>query len=82
MVGAGLTGIEVACELPNSLGGLFGPHRVTPRVVLVEHGAIGSDMGASARPVIRQALSDNGIETRVGGERHCGRGARRVAVVG
>jgi NADH:ubiquinone reductase (H+-translocating) len=38
----------------------------TPRVVLVDHNGVGSDMGASARPVIEEALSDNGIETRTG----------------
>jgi NADH dehydrogenase len=35
-------------------------------VVLVDHNGVGSDMGASARPVIEEALSDNGIETRTG----------------
>jgi NADH:ubiquinone reductase (H+-translocating) len=35
-------------------------------VVLVDHNAVGSDMGCSALPVIEQALSDNGIETRTG----------------
>ncbi|SOJ55376.1 NADH dehydrogenase-like protein [Mycobacterium simulans] len=63
IVGAGLTGIETACELPHRLRALG----VTPRVVLVDHNAfVGSDMGASARPVIEQALSDNGVETRTG----------------
>ncbi|MCV7027958.1 NAD(P)/FAD-dependent oxidoreductase [Mycobacterium sherrisii] len=63
VVGAGLTGIEVACELPNRLRALF--PRVAPRVILVDHNpAVGSGMGASARPVIEQALSDNGVQTR------------------
>ena len=31
-----------------------------------DHNGIGSDMGASARPVIEKALSDNGIEIRPG----------------
>jgi len=66
VVGAGLTGIETSCELPNRLRQLFARASVTPRVVLVDHKAIGSDMGASARPVIEQALSDNGVETRTG----------------
>jgi NADH dehydrogenase len=36
-------------------------------VVLVDHNpVVGSDMGASARPVIERALSDNGVETRTG----------------
>ena len=64
VVGAGLTGIEAACELPNRLRALFTDDGVTPRVVLVDHTGIGSDMGASARPMIEQALSDNGVEIR------------------
>jgi NADH dehydrogenase len=66
VVGAGLTGIETACELPKRLCALFPEGLVTPRVVLVDHNAVGSDMGCSALPVIEQALSDNGIETRTG----------------
>ena len=66
VVGAGLTGIETACELPKRLRALFPEGCITPRVVLVDHNAVGSDMGSSALPVIEQALSDNGIETRTG----------------
>ncbi|OBI45669.1 NAD(P)/FAD-dependent oxidoreductase [Mycobacterium sp. E796] len=67
VVGAGLTGIEAASELPNRLRALFSGRGVTPRVVLVDRNpAVGSDMGASACPVIEKALSDNGIETRTG----------------
>jgi NADH:ubiquinone reductase (H+-translocating) len=66
VVGAGLTGIETACELPNRLRTLFSAGGLTPRVVLVDHNAVGSDMGVSALPVIEQALSDNDVETRTG----------------
>jgi NADH dehydrogenase len=67
VVGAGLTGIEAACELPHRLRTLFAYEGVAPRVVLVDHNPlVGSDMGASARPLIEQALSDNGVETRMG----------------
>jgi NADH dehydrogenase len=67
VVGAGLTGIETACELPNRLRTLFSGSNFTPRVILVDHNpVVGSDMGPSARPVIEQALSDNGIQTRTG----------------
>lgn len=63
VVGAGLTGIETACELPRRLRELG----MKPRVVLVDHNRlVGSDMGASARPVIEKALSDNGVEVRTG----------------
>jgi NADH dehydrogenase len=62
VVGAGLTGIETACELPTRLRTLFGRDG---RVVLVDRNPfVGSDMGASARPVIEWALADNGVEIR------------------
>jgi NADH dehydrogenase len=67
VVGAGLTGIETACELPRRLRELFSRAGVTPRVILIDRNPrVGSDMGASARPVIERALSDNGVETRTG----------------
>jgi NADH:ubiquinone reductase (H+-translocating) len=67
VVGAGLTGIEAACELPNRLRALFSRAGVTPRVILIDRSpTIGSEMGASARPVIEEALTDNGVETRTG----------------
>ncbi|QNI07079.1 NAD(P)/FAD-dependent oxidoreductase [Mycobacterium kubicae] len=65
VVGAGLTGIETACELPTRLRTICGGAR--PRVVLVDRNVfVGSDMGSSARPVIENALADNGIEVRSG----------------
>ncbi|MGH3636078.1 MAG: FAD-dependent oxidoreductase, partial [Mycobacterium sp.] len=51
VVGAGLTGIETACELPGRLRVVSGDR--APRVILIDHNPrVGSDMGASARPVI------------------------------
>jgi NADH dehydrogenase len=68
VVGAGLTGIEAACELPGRLAGLFsGRDGFTPRVLLIDHNPfVGSDMGDSARPLIEAALADNGVETLTG----------------
>jgi len=67
VVGAGLTGIETACELPKRLRALLSRGSVAPRVILVDRSPmVGSDMGASARHVIEQALTDNGVETRTG----------------
>ncbi|KLO32660.1 NAD(P)/FAD-dependent oxidoreductase [Mycobacterium haemophilum] len=67
VIGAGLTGIEAACELPSRLRTLFALDGIAPRVVLVDHNPlVGSDMGAAARPVIEQALTDNGVEIRAG----------------
>lgn len=66
VVGAGLTGIEAACELPDRLRRLFAGRTGTPRVVLVDRNGIGSDMGDSARRVIEECLAANGVETRTG----------------
>jgi NADH dehydrogenase len=60
VVGAGLTGIETACELPARLP-------APADVVLVDHNPhVGSDMGSSARPVIEAALRTNGVQSRLG----------------
>jgi NADH:ubiquinone reductase (H+-translocating) len=65
VVGAGLTGIETACELPARLTALFPD--AGGRVVLVDHNPhVGSDMGASARPVIEAGLNTTGVQTRLG----------------
>jgi NADH dehydrogenase len=67
VVGAGLTGIEVACELPGRLGRFRGRDRGKPRVLLIDHSPfVGADMGASARPLIEAALSENGVEALTG----------------
>jgi NADH:ubiquinone reductase (H+-translocating) len=66
VVGAGLTGIETASELPAMLAGALGPD-ATPRVILVDRNPrVGSDMGDDARPVIEEALAQNGVETITG----------------
>ncbi len=65
VVGAGLTGIETATELPARLAALFPD--IDYRVILVDHSPhVGSDMGTSARPVIEAALRSGGVETRCG----------------
>ncbi len=66
IVGAGLTGIEIACEMPQRLRE-FKENPAGIRVILVDRSPhVGSDMGESARPVIEEALSELGIEQRVG----------------
>jgi len=66
VVGAGLTGIETASELPAMMSQALGPG-VTPRVILVDRNPhVGSDMGESARPVIEEALAANKVETITG----------------
>jgi NADH dehydrogenase len=69
VVGAGLTGIEVATEMPGKLRTVLAQANMTQpcRVILADHQPwIGSDMGTDARPVIAEALAALGIETRVG----------------
>lgn len=68
VVGAGLTGIELACEMPQRLRAIQSEHRMTedPRVILVDRNRlVGSDMGDSARPVISEALQSLGVEVRL-----------------
>jgi NADH:ubiquinone reductase (H+-translocating) len=69
VVGAGLTGIEAVAEIPGKLqaaiGRNIGIQKV--RVIIADHSAdIGSDLGDSARPVIREALTSLKIEMRTG----------------
>ncbi|PYH76293.1 FAD/NAD(P)-binding domain-containing protein [Aspergillus uvarum CBS 121591] len=60
--GAGFTGIELAAELPKRLG-----HIANLRVILVDQAEdLGSELGQGPRPVITQALSELGIESRLG----------------
>lgn len=71
VIGGGLVGLELACELPARLAaarnraGAAGP----VRTILIDRAPeIGSDMGAAAMPAIRQALSAAGV-TCIGGAR-------------
>lgn len=68
VIGAGLTGIEVATEMPSRLRtALAADTSARPRVILADRAArIGSDMGDSARPVIAEALATLGVEMRPG----------------
>jgi NADH dehydrogenase len=66
IVGAGLTGLEVATEMPGRLAKLF-PNGPSPRVIVADRRPyVGSDLGAAARPVIEAALQQLGIEQRTG----------------
>lgn len=62
IVGAGLTGVELACEMPDRLRGLGVAEGRTVLVDAQDH--IGSSMGADAVPVIAEALTALGVETR------------------
>ena len=64
VVGAGFTGIEVAAEMP---GKLAHAGIANPRVVLIDPNPIvGATIGESAQPVLNEALSVLGVETRLG----------------
>jgi NADH:ubiquinone reductase (H+-translocating) len=68
IVGAGLTGIETAAEMPDRLravqkqAGIDVPLRV---ILADRNPLVGSDMGESARPVIEEALGSIGVELRM-----------------
>jgi NADH:ubiquinone reductase (H+-translocating) len=67
VVGAGLTGIEAAAEIPAKVQPVLAKSGQTLRVILADHNPlIGSDLGDSARPVIAEALKAMQIETRTG----------------
>lgn len=65
VVGAGFTGIEVATEMPAKLeqAGVHGERRV---ILLDPNPVVGATIGANGRPVINEALSALGVETRLG----------------
>lgn len=65
VVGAGFTGIELACELPARLRAALGEG--AHRIVLVERAAeVGPGLGPGPRPVIEQALDSLGVEWVLG----------------
>lgn len=67
VIGGGLTGIEVATEMPGKLRAALGSASGTPRAIIADRQPwIGSDMGEQARAVIDEALSALGIEQRPG----------------
>lgn len=69
VVGAGLTGIEAACEMPGRLKAIQKQAGIDAavRVILADHSDhIGSTMGESALPVIAEALKSLGVESRTG----------------
>lgn len=62
VIGGGLAGVEIACELPGRLRALLGDGDPV-RVVLVDHGEIGAAMGAGA-VTVRDAVAACGVEIR------------------
>ena len=63
IIGGGLTGVELACQMPDRLRGLG---LTDGRVILADReDYIGSNMGSHAVPVIGDALSELGVEIRI-----------------
>ncbi len=62
VIGGGLVGIEIACELPGRLRAALGADAAV-RVVLIDHGDIGAGMGEGKR-VVLDALQALGVEVR------------------
>ncbi|HIH4763107.1 NAD(P)/FAD-dependent oxidoreductase [Serratia sp. TSA_130.2] len=66
VVGAGLTGLESAAEMPQRLRDALGQNE-NVRVVIVDSAPeVGAGMGAEPGTVIRQALAECGVEARAG----------------
>src|SRR5262249_20871330 len=66
VVGAGLTGIEAATEMPDKLRAILARANLNRafHIILADHSPhVGSDMGASARPIIEEVLAALRIET-------------------
>lgn len=66
VIGAGLVGIEVACELPARLAAARdrAGDAGTSRTILLDRSRnVGSTMGGAAMPAIREALSSAGVES-------------------
>ena len=67
VIGGGLTGIEVATEMPGKLRAALAGAPGEPCVIIADRQPwIGSDMGEQARQVIGEALSALGVEQRPG----------------
>lgn len=67
VIGAGLTGIEVATEMVGRLSATLADPQARPRVILADRAErIGSDMGEDACAVIAEALTALQVETRPG----------------
>jgi NADH:quinone reductase (non-electrogenic) len=65
VVGAGFTGIEVAAEMPAKLdkAGVRGKRRI---ILIDPNTPVGASIGAHGQPVVGEALSALGVETRCG----------------
>jgi len=72
VIGAGITGIEIAAELRDRIAGHAGAERANrARIVLLDRAdVLGPELGAGPRPVIEAALAEMGVEVRTGASIH------------
>lgn len=66
VIGGGFTGIELAAELPARLRRLLGEAANCRTIVIERADEIGPELGATPRPIIREALHSQGVELRLG----------------
>ncbi|GAD96580.1 hypothetical protein CHGG_10832 [Paecilomyces variotii No. 5] len=64
--GGGFTGIELAAELPARLYAIFGQDAAVRVIIIDREDEIGPDLGPGPRPVIVNALSELGVEMKLG----------------
>jgi NADH:ubiquinone reductase (H+-translocating) len=66
VIGAGFTGLELATELVGRLRAIAGPP-AKPHVILIERAdVVGPELGEGPRPLIADALTQLGVELRLG----------------
>lgn len=66
VAGGGFTGLEIATELPGRLRAILGATSNVKVIIIERAEAIGPDLGSGPRPVIDEALTELGIEYRLG----------------
>lgn len=66
VAGGGFTGLEIATELPTRLKGILGTNTEVKVIIVERADAIGPDLGSGPRPKIDEALTELGIEYRLG----------------
>lgn len=67
VIGAGLTGLELTCELPQRLKSIAKENAQLVKVIIADHNDhIGSNMGDEACSIIKEVLPELGVESMIG----------------
>ena len=64
--GGGFTGIETAAEMPSRLRAILGEDTQTDVIIVEQAPVVGPDLGEGPRPIIEQALREQGVTLRLG----------------